>query len=49
VANLLLTLAGFGATVAGIWLNWGLGYALLMGGLVVFVAGGLAARERKRP
>jgi hypothetical protein len=50
VGNLLLTLAGFVAAVVGIGINWGLGSALLIGGVVLFVAGGLAAaQERKKP
>jgi hypothetical protein len=50
VFNLVLTLVGFCAVVAGIWLTWGLGYALLVGGLVLFVTGGVAsAREHRGP
>jgi len=50
VGNVLLTVAGFCAAVAGIGLTWGLGAALLVGGVVMFVSGGLAsAREHRGP
>jgi hypothetical protein len=48
VGNILLTLTGFCAAVAGVWLTWGLGYALLLGGLVLFVTGGLASAREPR-
>lgn len=46
--NAFLSLAGFCGLVAGVWLNWGLGYALLLRGLLLFLAGGLgSARDRR--
>lgn len=39
--NLVITVVGFGAAVAGVGLNWGPGYALLVGGAVLFLAGAL--------
>ena len=44
----VLSIVGFCGLVVGVWLNWGLGYASLLGGLVLFLAGGLGtARERR--
>jgi hypothetical protein len=38
---------GFACACAGVWVIWGLGAALVTGGLVLFVAGGLASREQR--
>lgn len=46
--NAWVTIAGFCLSAAGVWVNWGLGYALLTGGLVLFIAGGLATRSERR-
>jgi hypothetical protein len=40
-----LSLAGFLMAAAGVWLTFGLGWALIAGGVVLFVAGGLDARR----
>jgi len=48
VSNVLLTVAGFCAAVVGIGLTWGVGYALIVGGVVMFVAGGLASAREPR-
>jgi hypothetical protein len=45
--NLVITCSGYLCALAGVCVLWGAGWALLAGGLVLFVAGGLAsARER---
>jgi hypothetical protein len=38
-------LAGFVSAVVGVYLIAGLGWACLLGGVAVFVAGGLAGRR----
>jgi hypothetical protein len=43
-----LTLLGFGLAVAGLWLLFGVGWACLVAGIVLFVAGGLQARGQTR-
>jgi len=43
-----LSIGGFAAMVSGIWLNWGAGYALLTGGVLAFVAGGMESRREGR-
>lgn len=43
--SLGLSAFGFGLSVAGVYLNWGAGWAALTGGVVLFVVGGLLARE----
>jgi hypothetical protein len=40
-------LAGFVLAIVGVYLLWGIGTACLVAGSVLFVAGGLAAREGK--
>lgn len=44
----LITVIGFGLATAGVWVNWGMGYALLTGGLVLFLAGGLESVREGR-
>jgi hypothetical protein len=39
----VLTLVGYVSAVVGVGLNWGIGYACLCGGVVLFIAGGLAS------
>lgn len=46
--HVLLSVGGFVAAVAGIGLTFGVGPALMVGGVVAFVAGGLASREARR-
>ena len=42
----LLTVVGYGAVCLGVGLTFGVGWALMVGGAVLFVAGGLgSARE----
>jgi len=44
--NLLLSIVGFVSIVIGCVLVWGVGWALLAGGLVLFIVGGVgSARE----
>jgi hypothetical protein len=43
-----LSIGGLAAIVGGIWINWGPGYALLGGGGVLFVTGGLLSRGEAR-
>lgn len=46
MVHLSLTIAGFISAVAGVWITFGVGWALLSGGVVLFLAGGLgSARE----
>ena len=45
--DLVTTLLGFLLACAGVYLIWGAGWACLAGGLVLFIAGGLEARERR--
>jgi hypothetical protein len=41
----MLCIAGYGFALAGVYLTWGPGIALLTGGIVLFLAGGLAKSE----
>jgi hypothetical protein len=41
--NLVITCSGYLCALAGVRVLWGSGWALLVGGLVLFVAGGLAS------
>jgi len=43
VLNLLLSVAGLVLIAAGVWVNWGVGWACLVGGVVLFVTGGLGS------
>lgn len=47
--NALMSIAGFGLAAAGVWVNWGVGYALLVVGVVLFLTGGVAERKGPRP
>jgi hypothetical protein len=46
--NAVLSLVGYVSAVTGVGLNWGVGDALLIGGVVLFVAGGLASSRESR-
>jgi hypothetical protein len=48
-SNLLICVAGLLSACTGIWVNWGAGYALLVGGVVLFVAGGLSSAREAPP
>jgi len=48
VINALLTIGGFVAALIGVWLLWGLGAALLIGGVVLFVVGGAGSARENR-
>jgi len=43
IFNLAITVVGFFATAAGIWMSFGTGPALIVAGLVLFIAGGLGS------
>jgi hypothetical protein len=47
--NTAVSLAGFVAVCFGVDLLAGLGYALVVGGTVLFLAGGLGAAREKTP
>lgn len=48
MSSLPLSVLGFAGAVAGVFLNWGAGWACLVGGSVLFVVGGLLASREGR-
>lgn len=46
--NVAFSLVGFVLAIAGIALNWGVGWACLVGGGVLFAAGGLGSRSEAK-
>jgi hypothetical protein len=45
---LALSLIGFVSILAGVWVIWGVGWTCLVGGIVLFVAGGLGSTREAR-